>query len=186
MNERPFPHGPLPQAPPSRRGFIAVGVLAAAAAGGGVWLATSAEDDGGRAATPSVSPELRAAAGAERELLATVDAALEHAHGAHRSALLTVRTDHAAHLKAIEGAIADALYPLPASPSAAPGSATGSSTAPPPAGKVRIAQVRAAEQRAAVVASARAAKLTGRSAVLLASIAACEATHAEFLVGSPP
>ena len=181
MDERPFPHGPLPQAPPSRRGFIAAGVLAVAAAGGGVWLARSAEDDGGSSAPPTVSRELRVAAVAERDLLATVDAALEHAQGAsaHRSALQTVRADHLAHLKAIEAAIADALYP--ASPSASPAGPSSASTA---AGKVRIAEVRAAEQRAASAASARAAQLTGRAAALLASIAACEATHVELLSGA--
>ena len=179
MDERPFPHGPLPQAPPSRRGFIAAGVLAVAAAGGGVWLARSAEDDGGSSTPPTVSRELRVAAVAERDLLATVDAALEHAQGAHRSALQTLRADHLAHLKAIEAAIADALYP--AAPSATP---TGPSSASTATGKVRIAEVRAAEQRAASAASARAAQLTGRAAALLASIAACEATHVELLSGA--
>src|SRR5690242_9563617 len=181
MDERPFPHGPLPQAPPSRRGFVAVGVLAVAAAGGGVWLATSADDGNGGSAPPSVSRELPAAAAAERDLVATVDAALKHAHGAHRGALQTVRADHLAHLKAIEAAIADALYPNAPSSAAASASASASSSTSPGAGKVRIADVRAAGQRAAGAGSDRAARLTGRAAVLLASIAACEATHAELL-----
>ena len=37
MDERPFPHGPLPQAPPSRRGFVLAGGLAVVSAGAGVW-----------------------------------------------------------------------------------------------------------------------------------------------------
>jgi hypothetical protein len=43
------------------------------------------------------------------------------------------------------------------------------------------AQLRAAETAASVTAAKRAAGLDGAVAVLLASIAACEATHAELL-----
>jgi hypothetical protein len=179
MDERPFPHGPLPQPPPSRRGFIVVGALAAVAAGGGVWFAASSEGDSGSSAPPTVSQALRAAAQAERDLLATVTAALKHAHGSHRAALQTLRADHTAHLHAVEAAIADALYPGSPSTSASPSGAHH--TAAP--GKVRIAEVRAAEQKAAGAAAARAAALTGRAAALLASISACEATHAELLSG---
>jgi hypothetical protein len=175
MDERPFPHGPLPQPPPSRRGFLVAGGLAVLAAGGGVWAAVSADDKSPTPAPPTVPRDLRAAAATERELLAQVDAAAGHTHGADREVLRAVRADHVAHLAAIEASIADALYPALPSTSA-------SSSAPAPApGVVRVADLRAAEGRAARAAADRAARLTGPAAVLLASIAAAEATHAEAL-----
>lgn len=145
-----------------------------------MWFAASTESGDDHSASPTVSQALRAAAQAERDLLATVAAALKHAHGAHRAALQTLRADHTAHLRAIDAAVADALYPTAPSSTASPSAQHAS---PPPSGKVRIAEVRAGEQKAASAAAARAAALTGRDAALLASIAACEATHAELLSG---
>jgi hypothetical protein len=175
MDERPFPHGPLPVPPPSRRGFLVAGGLAALAAGGGVWLAVSAGEGSSTPASPTASRDLRAAAAAEQALLAQVDAAARHAHGSDRDLLRAVRADHVAHLAAIEASIADALYP------SVPSTSASASAPAAPAGVVRIPDLRSAEVQAARAAAARAARLTGRSAVLLASIAAAEATHAELL-----
>src|SRR5690242_18311429 len=170
MDERPFPHGPLPQPPPSRRGFLVVGGLAAVAAAGGAWWAAS--DDGTTSASvpTALVAELHAARTAEDELIATLDAALKHA-GGHGSALRQLHADHKAHAKAIAALVADVLYPATPSASSAP--------LERPSGRVAVAAVRTAEMHASRVAAQRAAKLTGEAAVLLASIAACEATHAE-------
>lgn len=172
MDERPFPHGPLPQPPPSRRGFLVVGGLAAVAAGGGVWWALS--DEGAKPASPPAAllGRLHDARTAEAELIATLRAALKHA-GSHGSVLRQLHADHVAHAKAIDALIADVLYPARPSPSS-PAVST-------PSGRVPMATLRAAETRAARAASHRAAQLTGQAAVLLASIAACESTHAELL-----
>jgi hypothetical protein len=174
MDERPFPHGPLAQPPPSRRGFVVAGGLAVIAAAGGVAIALNT---GGSDALPTqqMPPALTDAATAEESLIAQVDAALARAGGTRRAALRAIRADHVAHLAAIRASIADALYPI--TPSAAP---SGSPSGARPA-RVSVAQVRAGEQQASRTAAARAAQLTGRPAVLLASIAAAEATHAELL-----
>ncbi len=173
MDERPFPHGPLPQPPPSRRGFLLVGTLAVAAAGGGVWWALSADESKPAALPTALIDQLHAASRVERELIATVGAALKHVSGSQATVLRQVHTDHVAHLRAIQGLTADAMYPLKPSASSAP--------VPSTSGRVRIADVRTAETRAAQVAAKRAASLSDEAAVLLASIAACEATHAELL-----
>jgi hypothetical protein len=174
MDERPFPHGPLPQPPPSRRGMLLVGGLAALAAGGGVWAALSAGGSGGNTPpSPVLTRELAAAADAERVLIARIDAAAKHAHARQRGALRTVRAAHVAHLDAIQATLADALYPTPA--------ATTPGPAAPPPGRVPLAAVRTGELQAARASAARAARLTGHPAVLLASISAAEATHAELL-----
>jgi len=172
MDERPFPHGPLPQPPPSRRGFLVVGGLAAVAAGGGAWWALS--DHGTKSASPPAAllAQLHDARTAEADLIATLRAALKHA-GPHGAVLRQLRSDHVAHAKAIDALIADVLYP------SKPGTSPG--TVNPPSGRISMATLRAGETRAARVATHRAAQLTGQAAVLLASIAACEATHAELL-----
>ena len=175
MDERPFPHGPLPQPPPSRRSFLVVGGLAVVAAGGGAWWALS--DDGTKSASvpTALIGQLHAARTAEAELIATLEVALKHP-GAHGSVLRQLHADHVAHAKAIEALTADVLYPTAPSTSSAPVTA--------PTGRVRVATLRAAETRAAGAAAHRAAQLSGQAAVLLASIAACEASHAELLRGA--
>src|SRR6476646_9789768 len=99
MDERPFPHGPLAQPPPSRRGFVVAGGVAVA-------LNTGGSD---ALPTQQVPKALTDAADAEESLIAQVDAALARAGGPRRAALRAVRADHVAHLAAIRAAIADAL-----------------------------------------------------------------------------
>ena len=170
---------------PTRRGLlVGAGVVAAAAAGGvALGLAT-----GGSDATPFVarpSRELSAAAAAERALIAMVDSALVRARAQQRAHLHAIRADHVAHLAAIEAAIADEMYP--ATRPSGSGAASASRPASPtrsrrPSGPpVSLATARSRERAAATAAAARALRLSGRSAALLASIAAAEATHAELL-----
>lgn len=173
MDERPFPHTPLPQPPPSRRGFLLTGVLTALAAGGGVWVALSADGSNSHAAPPAALRDLRAAAAAEQALIDQVDAAARHVQGARGDALRLLRADHVAHLTAIRASIADLVYPAkPAGTTPAPRPATA---------RVSVAEVRDRERAAAKAAADRAARLTGDAAALLASIAAAEAAHAELL-----
>ena len=88
-----------------------------------------------------------------------------------RRLLGQARADHAAHLHALEQLVAT--YPTPA-PSA--------TSTPAPAGTPRtLVALRSAESAAATASAERARRLTGGPAALLASIAACEATHAELL-----
>jgi hypothetical protein len=138
---------------------------------------------------------------AEVALIADVDSALGTAHPRIRRSLRAIRADHVAHLTALRAAIVDDVYPLAApspfaagsasvsaSNSAASGSASGpsspgasrsaSSTAGAP---VPVSDIRAGELRASRGAAARAARMSGRDAALLASIAASEASHAELL-----
>ncbi|HEY8301379.1 MAG TPA: hypothetical protein VIG48_05745 [Jatrophihabitans sp.] len=171
MDERPFPHGPLPQAPPSRRGFVIAGGLAVVSAGAGAWWAR--RDDGAAAPQrPADTQELAAAADAERELIALIDALARHAHGERAATLSAIGKDHAAHHAAIRAAIADATYPRPL-----PAQRAKPYTGPKP----KVADLLAKERQAARDAAARAQRLSGRSAALLASIAASEAVHAEVL-----
>ena len=153
-----------------RRAFLAVGTLAVAgAAGGGVALGLS----GGTKAPAPLQPDVRAALIhaelAEVDLIAGTRRALRHARGAERARLQQVHRNHLAHLGAIRSVIAGAAYP-----------------AEPPRFPPRPRHVphqgpAAAETRAARAAAARALQLTGAPSALLASIAACEATHAELL-----
>ncbi|MGH8860596.1 MAG: hypothetical protein ACRDVG_05070 [Jatrophihabitantaceae bacterium] len=153
MDERPFPHGPLPQPRPSRRGFLVAGAVTLAAAGGGVALGTATGPDDHVALDPAASRELGAAADAERARIAQVDAALRGARAGGRAALRAIRADHAAHLAAITASIADAVYPATMSPS--PSRSANSS--PPAAGHVSVADVHAGERAAAQAAGGRAA-----------------------------
>jgi hypothetical protein len=171
MDERPFPHGPLPQPPPSRRGFLVVGGLALVAAGAGVWVAERHGDSSAAPDTVSDTSELAAAAKAEQEMIIIIDAAAKHPRG-HGALLAAVRADHVAHLAALRAARADLLYPRTPP------------TQQPPAMYLKppeLADLRRYEQQAAHAAARRAATLAGRSAALLASIAASEAIHAELL-----
>jgi hypothetical protein len=152
-----------------RRAFLAVGALAVAgAAGGGVALGLS----GGTTAPAPLQPDVRAALIhaelAEVDLIAGTRQALRDARGAERARLQLVHRDHLAHLDAIRSVVAQAAYPAE----------------PPRLRHPRHAPHRdpaAAESRAARIAAKRALQLTGAPSTLLASIAACEATHAEVL-----
>jgi hypothetical protein len=80
-----------------------------------------------------------------------------------------LRADHAAHLRALRRLLAT--YP----------SAPKTPSSPGPAQPRTLGQLRGVEHQAAVDAAKRASALDGAAAALLASIAACEATHAELL-----
>jgi hypothetical protein len=164
--------------PPSRRGFlIGSGAVVVVGAGAGAVVGAALASDKFGVLTPrakQASRELTAAAAAERALMATVDDAVTTAQARHKRVLQAIRADHAAHLAAIEAAIADEIHPA-ASVSASP----SVSVAPPvPAG---TSDLRSGESRAARAAAARALRMSGRDAVLLASIAASEAEHAVVL-----
>lgn len=107
---------------------------------------------------------------AERRLIAAIDASLP-AHPDLRRALTEIRRNHAAHAAAVQNALR-AYRPTPAGAT--------SPSAGRPAALDRPA-LRAAETAAGRAAARRAAALDGADATLLASIAACEATHAELL-----
>jgi len=100
----------------------------------------------------------------ERQLIAGATAA--RATQPSDPVLAALVTDHQAHLAAIEAAIGSS-SPMPAS----------TPTATPPT----ASQLTASEQSAHDAAAAGSATLSGAAAVLLASIAACEAGHVELL-----
>jgi len=158
---------------PSRRAFlIAGGTAVIAGAGAGVGIEFTRHETRRRASTPPPPPpaELADALAAERDLIAVLDASIatEPQLGER---LTRIRADHAAHERALAAAVRQV-----SGPSAAP----RASGAPAPAA-VGPAELAGAERGAAQAAAARAARLSGRDAVLLASIAACEASHAELL-----
>ena len=158
----------------SRRGFLVTTGLMIGAAGGGVALGLSGRQSASGPRIARVPAELAEAADAERALIAAVDATLATARGRERTTLRLLRADHAAHLAAVLAATADTIYP--AVTSSAP-----SSAASRPTSALSPAGVRSAEQRAAGTAAARALRLSGPNAALLASIAASEAAHVELL-----
>lgn len=158
-------HAPALPTPPTRRWFLAGGLAVLAGAGTGV----GAEYLHASTAAPPTKPPaaMVAAAAAERALIADLDATTGGTPDVRRS-IVQIRADHAAHLVALTSVLSR--YRAPAtSPSPAPGTPR------------TLAQLRTAEQRASVAAGRRAAALDRSPAALLASIAACEATHAELL-----
>ncbi|MEP6599583.1 MAG: hypothetical protein ABJB98_09085 [Actinomycetota bacterium] len=100
------------------------------------------------------------AADRERALLASVDAA-----GETNFLLATIRSDHADHLSTLDAMMAAAPRPTAI--------ATGTAAARP--------DVRQAELDAAAAGANASLELSGAEAALLASISACEASHAELL-----
>jgi hypothetical protein len=154
----------------SRRGFLAGAGLAVLGAGAGVAVGLLRHRTADQAEVPDPQT-LLAAARAERELMGSLDAELA-GQSSPRPLLRQVRADHAAHLAALTAAVA----------AANGGAPSGSPTAPPPPSTApgRDA-LRQAEVAAAGAAARRALVVTGRDAALLASISACEATHAELL-----
>lgn len=166
---------PLPSLPPqperatpgtSRRWFLAGGAAVLLGGGAGV-LAEVLHESSPAPATPAPA-ELIAALDAERVLVAAVDAMPAGPHRM-RALLAQLRADHAAHLAALRRLLAT--YPPGRSVHTHPGAAQART----------LGQLRGVESRAAVDAAQRAAALDGAAAALLASIAACEATHAELL-----
>lgn len=152
----------------SRRWFLAG--AAAVLLGGGAGVAAEFVHTRHPAAPPSPPgppAALSAAAVAERRLIADLDATTGGTP-AVRQIIVAARADHADHLAALEDLLAT--YPAPGpAPDRLPG-------------KPRTrAQLRTAEQRASSAAARHAEALDGARAALLASISACEATHAELM-----
>jgi hypothetical protein len=150
----------------SRRGLLLGGAAVVLAGGGGVAagvLRPVAHDH------PTGRPpaELVAAVAAERALLAAIDATTG-GDAAVRTALRQIRADHVAHHSALQAAVG--AYP-----------GTTPEPSPAPAQALDVAGLRAAERQAAAQAATRATRLNGRQATLLASVAACEASHEELL-----
>ena len=155
----------------SRRGVLLGGAAVVVAAGTGVAvgaLRPLPEPDKPTGRPPA---DLVAALAAERVLIAAIDATTGGSP-AVRIALRQVRADHVAHRAALQGAV-DA-YPEP--PADNPLSSPGGTVA-----ALTVAGLRGAEEHASARAATRAARLTGRYAALLASIAACESSHAVLL-----
>lgn len=153
---------------PSRRAFLASGgaaVLVGGGAGVGIALTRPRPHP---PAPPAPPAPLAEALNVEHVLLADIDATLQASPGL-RAVLAGVRADHAAHAAALRGAI----------------EATGAGVSEP-VGELPMEvrsrrELRAAEQVASAGGVSRAAAAHGADAALLASIAACEATHAELL-----
>lgn len=153
----------------SRRGLLLGGAAVIVAGGGGVAagaLRPLARHE--RSGRPPA--ELVAALAAERALIAAIDATTG-GDVSVRTALHQIRADHVAHHVALQAAV-DA-YPQP--PAGAGPSRSG------PVDALDVAGLRGAEQRACARATTRASRLAGPDAALLASIAACEASHVVLL-----
>ena len=174
----------------SRRTVLATGgaaVLVGGAAGTAVGVLRHLPAD----SAPPAPAALVSALAAEEELLAAARSVLSATAGATpaaRSALATIAQDHLAHQTALQAALAGYRPSGSSSATVVPGSPVPPSpSATRPAGPVTSpAGLSAAEQRAASAGAARAAELSGRDATLLASIAACEATHAIWLSAVAP
>jgi hypothetical protein len=167
------PPEPTPQTHP-RRWFLAAGGALVLGAGAGIGVAVLRPADRRRPPRPERPPAdliaaLNAAVLAERALLADL-AATTGGSAAVRQVIVQARADHTAHLQALRGV--QRSLPRP--------------ERHPPQHRLRgtprtKAQLRSAETRAAHAAAKQAATLDGATSALLASIAACEATHAELL-----
>ena len=150
----------------TRRSALATGlVLLGGAAGTAVGLQRPLHV----AAPPTPPSPLTDAVERERTLIARIDAAI--AAGNQDPRLPIIRADHAAHLRVLQAKVQDLTRPT--------------ATAPPPSlapvAPVPVAELRAAEGAAAAEAAVAALRLSGEVAVVLASIAASESTHAELL-----
>jgi hypothetical protein len=156
----------------SRRGFLFGAVAAVlAAAGGGTAAALLRarpvqNEPGGQ--LPAV---LLGAVEAEDRLIAAIDSVGD------AKALAHLRADHVAHREALLGAAQAA----GGTATGVPSSGVGSSSRTPSPALLTLTQLGNAESAAALAAAAAASKLTGADAALLASISACEASHAELL-----
>jgi len=164
----------------SRRWFVVGGgvlVLAGAAAGSAVRIA---RDDYAPAHVPNPPPTaLVAAAARERGLIADLDATTGGS-AAVRTVIAHTRADHAAHLHALEQLLAR--YDAPTSTTSTGATVLNASTGAVVTGTARtVAQLRAAESRAAAEYAADAERSSGQTATLLASISAAETSHAAVL-----
>lgn len=161
------PLAPEPAPSRSRRWFLAGGAAVVLGAGAGV-AAEFARNTHAPALPPIAPGVLAAAASAERALIADLDATTGGSPEVRR-VITQVRADHVAHL----AALTDLLARYRKQP--------GHSTAPAAGAPRTLAQLNAAERAASTAAAAHAAATDAGLAALLASIAACEATHAELL-----
>jgi hypothetical protein len=156
----------------SRRGFLAGAGLALIGGGAGVGagLLVDRSPDAVHVPDPKL---LLAAVHAEQELIASIDDTLDSGPKDVPAALLqTLRADHQAHLSALLATVAVVLGAASPTVSAAPRR---------PGRLLSREQFRMLEAAGAKAAAARALGLTGRDAALVASISACEASHAELL-----
>jgi hypothetical protein len=153
----------------SRRTWLGSAGVVAAAAAAGVLVARLRPDP--VSGHPPGPPEwLPAALARERTLIAGIDAA-GRADAILRVRLAPLRADHAAHLQVLQDLSAryqpvSTGQPRPTTPASSPAGVAG---------------VRQAELAASRATAAAALTATGANAGLLASIAACEATHVEVL-----
>jgi len=152
----------------SRRGLLLGGAAVVLAGGGGIAVG-ALRPLAHHQPTRRPPADLVAAVAAERALIGAIDATTG-GNASVRTALHQIRADHVAHHAALQAAVDG--YPQ------SPAGAESSSSRPVEA--LDVAGLRGAEQRASARATTRAARLAGKNATLLASIAACEATHAEL------
>jgi hypothetical protein len=151
----------------SRRWFLAGGAAAVLGGGAGV-LAAVVQDSAPKPPAPPPGA-LLAAIEAERALIADLVATTGGTPPVRR-VIVQARADHAAHLAALTRLLAAFRAP-----------AVTTSPSPVRGTPRTLVQLRSAEHQASFAAARRAASLDAGLAVLLASIAACEATHAELL-----
>jgi hypothetical protein len=149
---------------PSRRWMLAGGAALVAGGAAGAIVELIAAD--GPAAPPLPPAALLAAVRSEHRLIADLDATTGGTP-AVRQVIVQARADHAAHLAALTALLR-----------------RYRNVAPRPAAHGRprtLAQLHTAEIAASRDTAQRAEALSGAAAALLASIAACEASHAELL-----
>jgi hypothetical protein len=155
----------------SRRAWLgSAGLVAAAAAGGA--LVALIRPDAVSGHPPGAPGWLPAALAREQQLLHGIDAAIR-ADPTLGVRLTPLRADHMAHLQLLQG-LSGRYGPTPA------GGRGSSATTPTPT-PTGVAGVRRAELAASRATAAAALTAAGGDAGLLASIAACEATHAVVL-----
>jgi hypothetical protein len=173
--------------------------LAAAAAGVAAGCQDSADPrpaPSGPASSPAPVDPLQVELAAERRIAASYAATIRR-HPSLAARLTPFGADHTAHVAALERALGIAPAPTPtptgtaaggagsATPTATPsGSAPpGPDDAPPVPGTpaAAVAALRTAERSAARTRAAACLDARTDRAALLASIAACEASHAELL-----
>jgi hypothetical protein len=157
----------------SRRAWLgSAGLVAAAAAGGA--LVALIRPDAVSGHPPGAPDWLPAALAREQQLLHGINAAIR-ADATLGVRLTPLRADHTAHLQLLQG-LSSRYGPTPAGGGGT--SAIAPTPTPTPAG---VAGVRRAELAASRATAAAALTAAGGDAGLLASIAACEATHAVVL-----
>jgi hypothetical protein len=159
----------MPPSLPRRTLLAALGAIAAGALGAGC----ERDRRGSATGTPSPAPPdpLLADLADERDLLARYDA-VAAAHPALASRLAPLRDDHREHAAALARALGDA----------APGAPSDSVPAPTPGTPgAALAALATAERDAARRNTRSCLTAPADRAALLASIAACEATHEVLL-----